>query len=63
MNGRGVMPMYNPMDKIRKAATGEDKPIAELKKKLAYSKTSAVKYLSTWELNRAFFSGQQWVYW
>lgn len=51
------------LDKVRKAATGEDKPIQELRQKLAQSKNSTAKHVSTWELNRAFFSGQQWVYW
>jgi len=56
-----VMPM-NPLDKLRKAATGENDRIAELKKKLTYSKAVQARFLPTWELNRAYYSGNQWVY-
>ena len=42
---------------------GEKDDISELKKKLQYAKTSQARFLSTWELNRSFYAGDQWVYW
>jgi len=55
--------MASILDKVREKATGEDKDITALKRKLAEAKTAQSRYFSTWELNRAFFSGNQWVYW
>jgi vacuolar-type H+-ATPase subunit F/Vma7 len=51
------------LDAIREKVTGEKDDISELKKKLQYAKTSQARFLSTWELNRSFYAGDQWVYW
>jgi lipase chaperone LimK len=51
------------LDSLRESATGEKDDISELKKKLQYAKTSQARFLSTWELNRSFYAGDQWVYW
>src|SRR5271170_6617530 len=55
--------MSEVLDKLREKATGQTDSIAELKKKLQYAKTSQARFLSTWELNRSFNAGDQWVYW
>lgn len=55
--------MANPLAAIRRAATGEDKGLLALKNRFAEARNAAAQYLSVWELNRAFFSGHQWVYW
>ena len=55
--------MATVLDKLRESATGEKDDISELKKKLQYAKTSQARFLSTWELNRSFYAGDQWVYW
>src|SRR5881394_4558374 len=53
----------NPIAKLVAKATGSDKDITALKKKLAEAKSVQAKFISTWELNRAYYSGDQWVYW
>jgi hypothetical protein len=47
------------LDRVREKATGESDDISELKKKLQYAKTSQARFLSTWELNRSFYAGDQ----
>ncbi len=42
--------------------TLSDKDISGLKNKLRQAKSAITKLLRTWELNRAFFVGDQWVF-
>lgn len=40
----------------------DTKTVAGLKKKLEQAKSVLSRYLGVWELNRAFYNGDQWVF-